>query len=80
MIHKHKPSIVAGAILVATVATMTLYNVSVANAQLAHVPSMNTKTITSGLGNMSKTIGKAMNITGSKIGKAMNTTIIPQAK
>ena len=80
MMRKRTSSIVGGAILVATVATMTLYNVSVANAQLAHAPSMNTKTITSGLGNMSKTIGKTLNMTGSKIGKAMNTTIIPQAK
>ena len=79
MIHKHTSSIVAGAILVATVATMTLYNVNIANAQLAHMPSMSTKTITSGLGNMSKTIGKTLNVTGSKIGK-VNTTIIPQAK
>jgi hypothetical protein len=49
------------------VAITTLYNVNVANAQLAHVPSMNAKTITSGLGNMSKTIGKTLNMTGSKI-------------
>jgi len=77
---KRTSSIVGGAILVATVATMTLYNVSVANAQLAHAPSMSTKTITSGLRNMSKTIGKTLNMTGSKIGKDMNTTIIPQAK
>jgi hypothetical protein len=54
--------------LIATVATMTLYNV--AKAQLTHVPSM-TKMITSGLGNMSKTISKTMNITGSK---TMNST------
>jgi hypothetical protein len=65
MIHKHTSFIVTGAILVATVATMTLYNVYVVNAQLAHVPNMTktipnmTKTITSGLGNMNK----AMNMT-----------------
>ena len=80
MIHKYASFIVTGAILVAIVAIMTLYNVNVAKAQLAHVPSVNTKTITSGLGNMSKTIGKTLNMTGSKIGKAVNTTIIPQAK
>ena len=80
MIHKYASFIVTGAILVAIVAIMTLYNVNVAKAQLAHVPSVNTKTITSGLGNMSKTIGKTLNMTGSKIEKAMNTTFIPQAK
>jgi SpoVK/Ycf46/Vps4 family AAA+-type ATPase len=34
------------------------------NAQLAHVPSMSTKTITSGLGNLSKAISKTFNMTG----------------
>ena len=67
MIHRRTSFMVTGAILV--VATMTLYAVNVAKAQLAHIPGMSTKTITSGLGNMSKTIGKAM-----------NRTIIPQAK
>ena len=80
MIYKRTSSMVTGAILVAIVATMTLYAVNVAKAQLAHIPGMSTKTITSGLGNVSKTIGKAMNMTGSKISKAMNRTIIAQAK
>jgi hypothetical protein len=73
MIHKHTSFILMGAILIAAVATMTLYNANVAKAQLAHVPSM-TKTITSGLGNISKTFSKTMNITASKMGKTMNTT------
>lgn len=76
MIHKHASFILAGAILVAILAKMTLYNVNVANAQLAHIPGMSTKTITSGLGNMSTTISKAVN-------KTLNATgggIIPQAK
>jgi hypothetical protein len=64
MIHK-ETFMITGAILVATFVTMTLYNVYVVDAQLAHVPNMTkavpnmTKTITSGLGNMNK----AMNIT-----------------
>jgi hypothetical protein len=58
--------------LVAIVATMTLYHVNVANAQLAHVPNMTkTMNMTASRGNMSK----AMNMTGSKMGKAMNMTI-----
>lgn len=54
------------------VAIITLSNVNVANPQLAHVPSMNTKTITSAWGDMSKTISKTMNMTRSNIGKIMN--------
>ena len=40
MIHKYASFIVTGAILLAVVAIMTLYNVNVAKAQLAHVPGM----------------------------------------
>jgi hypothetical protein len=63
MIHKHASFIVTGAILVTTVATMTFYNANIVNAQLGHVPSVPsmTKTITPGLGNMSKTISKTLN-------------------
>jgi hypothetical protein len=69
MIHNHTSFILTGAILAATVVTMTLYNMNVVKAQLAHVPNM-TKTITSGMSNMSKT----MNMTGSKMSKTMNMT------
>ncbi|MGA9151129.1 MAG: hypothetical protein WBZ36_11170 [Candidatus Nitrosopolaris sp.] len=71
MIQNHTSFIVTGAILVAAVATMTLYNVNVANAQLPHVPNMTkTMNMTAGGGNMSKT----MNMTGSKMSKTMNMT------
>jgi hypothetical protein len=65
LVHKETSFMITGAILVATVVKMTLYNVYVVDAQLAHVPNMTrtipnmTKAITSGLGNMNK----AMTIT-----------------
>jgi hypothetical protein len=62
---------VTGSILVAAVATMILYNVNIANAQIAHVPNVTkTMNMTAGGGNMSKT----MNMTGSKVSKTMNMT------
>jgi hypothetical protein len=81
-----KTSLIVGAILVATIATMTLYNASVTNAQPAHVPNMTkSMNMTAGGGNMSKSMNmtagggnmsKSMNMTagGGNMSKSMNMT------